>query len=139
MRFPRQFPYQIVLNTERRLFRALKGLAEHVPQTQRAFGARALVRAPVNLDRFPTPIGRVYVVPGRCKECNYCWTFCPQEVLELGDQRSGCRIHSGDTDFESVAPPPDAERPGDLEPILPLHPVGRLDSRALPLQPKPIA
>src|SRR5271157_361034 len=86
MRFPRQFPYQIVLNTERRLFRALKGLAEHVPQTQRAFGARALVRAPVNLDRFPTPIGRVYVVPGRCKECNYCWTFCPQEVLELGDE-----------------------------------------------------
>jgi len=45
-----------------------------------------IIREPVNLDWFKRPLGRVYIIPERCKECNYCWTFCPQEVLERSDK-----------------------------------------------------
>jgi len=63
----------------------LKGLSEYAPHAQKVRGALTIVRTPVNLDHFQTPKGRVFVIPERCKECNYCWTFCPQEVLELGE------------------------------------------------------
>ncbi|HEY1199233.1 MAG TPA: 4Fe-4S dicluster domain-containing protein [Thermoplasmata archaeon] len=35
-----------------------------------------------------TPVrhhGTVHVIEGRCKECNFCVTFCPEEVLEIAD------------------------------------------------------
>jgi 2-oxoglutarate ferredoxin oxidoreductase subunit delta len=63
----------------------LKGLAEFAPQKHRDLSTSTLSREPVNRNRFLTPRGRVYVIPERCKECNYCWTFCPQEVLELSN------------------------------------------------------
>lgn len=44
------------------------------------------LRVPINGDKFQKPVGRVYIIPNRCKECNYCWTFCPEEVLELSDE-----------------------------------------------------
>jgi 2-oxoglutarate ferredoxin oxidoreductase subunit delta len=64
----------------------LKGLSEFATQKQKVIGATGLIREPINLNRFPTPKGQVYIIPERCKECNYCWTFCPQEVLELSDE-----------------------------------------------------
>lgn len=48
--------------------------------------AASLLREPINAGRFSKPIARVYLIPERCKECNYCWTFCPEEVLELSDE-----------------------------------------------------
>jgi len=44
------------------------------------------LRIPINSAKFQKPLGRVYIIPDRCKECNYCWTFCPNEVLELSDE-----------------------------------------------------
>jgi 2-oxoglutarate ferredoxin oxidoreductase subunit delta len=48
--------------------------------------ASELVRSPVNSENFRKPLGQVYIIPERCKECNYCWTFCPKEVLELSTE-----------------------------------------------------
>ena len=30
--------------------------------------------------------GKVRVIDARCKECEFCVTFCPQEVLEISDR-----------------------------------------------------
>jgi 2-oxoglutarate ferredoxin oxidoreductase subunit delta len=39
------------------------------------------------------PVGRVYVIPERCKECKYCWTFCPPGILELSDEINAAGYH----------------------------------------------
>lgn len=39
-------------------------------------------REPVNLRRFPVPRGELFLLAERCKECGFCWEFCPNEVLE---------------------------------------------------------
>lgn len=39
-------------------------------------------RTPVNYERFPKPKGKIHIFPERCKECNYCTNYCPNEVLE---------------------------------------------------------
>ncbi len=47
----------------------------------------------LNRARFPQPRGEVFVRPERCKGCGYCWTYCPQEVLEPSEDvnRKGYR------------------------------------------------
>lgn len=44
-----------------------------------------IVRKPVNLLKFPLPKGKVHVNNERCKECGYCWTYCPKDVLEKSE------------------------------------------------------
>jgi len=41
-----------------------------------------LTRTPLNMDQVKKPKGRIYVLPERCKGCEYCWEYCPEEVLE---------------------------------------------------------
>ena len=39
------------------------------------------LRQPLDLDKFPIPRGQVYTIPDRCKGCNFCIEFCPEDVL----------------------------------------------------------
>ena len=41
-------------------------------------------RTPLDLDEKETliPRGQVHIIPERCKGCNICIQFCPQQVLQ---------------------------------------------------------
>jgi len=38
-------------------------------------------RQPMDLHLAQVPEGRVHVIVERCKECNFCITYCPTKVL----------------------------------------------------------
>ncbi len=38
-------------------------------------------RRPLDSDRVSLPTGQVFVIVERCKGCNFCIEFCPEEVL----------------------------------------------------------
>lgn len=42
-------------------------------------------RIPINIKNFKVPMGKIHVIQERCKECGYCWTYCPKEVLEKSE------------------------------------------------------
>jgi 2-oxoglutarate ferredoxin oxidoreductase subunit delta len=43
-----------------------------------------MIRRPMDagLEQFRVPRGQVFIVPNRCKDCQFCMEFCPQDVLE---------------------------------------------------------
>jgi len=43
------------------------------------------LREPMNLDTAQVPEGRVHVIAERCKECNFCITYCPTKVLAYSE------------------------------------------------------
>ncbi len=45
-----------------------------------------ITRKPLNLEQSKKPKGKIYVLPERCKECEYCWEYCPEEVLEASEK-----------------------------------------------------
>lgn len=40
-------------------------------------------RQPMDLAQARVPLGQVYVIPERCKECGYCVAYCPEQVLSF--------------------------------------------------------
>lgn len=54
---------------------------------------REIWREPVNYDRFVKPRGEVHIIAERCKECNYCTNYCPEEVLERSPDLNGHGYH----------------------------------------------
>jgi polyferredoxin len=44
--------------------------------------AQEIVREPIDKPSAQRPVGRVFIIPERCKECKYCWEYCPEGILE---------------------------------------------------------
>jgi 2-oxoglutarate ferredoxin oxidoreductase subunit delta len=55
---------------------------------------RVYARIPLDISTILSPRGRVYLIPERCKGCEVCVHFCPQDVLAISDERNakGYRI-----------------------------------------------
>ena len=43
-------------------------------------------REPLDKENVCVPKGRIFVIPERCKECDFCIKFCPKEALEKSEQ-----------------------------------------------------
>lgn len=50
-------------------------------------------RSPLNLEGVEKPRGQVFVIPERCKECSYCWEYCPEDVLAMSEQINSKGYH----------------------------------------------
>ena len=43
--------------------------------------AAVLSRQPLDKATVSIPLGRIYIIPERCKGCRFCIDFCPRDVL----------------------------------------------------------
>jgi len=43
-------------------------------------------RTPLDLDNFKIPHGKIHIIKDRCKGCEFCIEFCPNDVLVLSDE-----------------------------------------------------
>ena len=51
------------------------------------------VRQPIDLASAQVPVGRVHVIAERCKQCDFCITYCPTEVLEYSEDINAKGYH----------------------------------------------
>jgi 2-oxoglutarate ferredoxin oxidoreductase subunit delta len=49
---------------------------------------RVFARTPLDISQVNVPRGQVYLIPERCKGCEVCVQFCPQDVLCISDSRN---------------------------------------------------
>jgi 2-oxoglutarate ferredoxin oxidoreductase subunit delta len=52
-----------------------------------------LKRQPMDLPLAQVPRGRVHVIAERCKQCDFCITYCPTEVLVYSDDSNAKGYH----------------------------------------------
>lgn len=57
---------------------------------------QVFARIPIDLEEITTPRGEVYIIPERCKECELCIVFCPEDVLYSSDQTNAKGYHYPD-------------------------------------------
>jgi len=49
---------------------------------------RVYARTPLDIEKVIIPRGQVYLIPERCKGCEVCVQFCPQDVLCISEERN---------------------------------------------------
>ena len=57
---------------------------------------KVYARTPLDLDKISVPRGLVYVIPERCKGCEICIMYCPQDVLQISEQCNAKGYHYPD-------------------------------------------
>jgi 2-oxoglutarate ferredoxin oxidoreductase subunit delta len=50
-------------------------------------------RKPLDKDKIKIPHGKIFIITKRCKECDFCIEFCPQDVLEESDEINAKGYH----------------------------------------------
>lgn len=50
-------------------------------------------RKPIDLDSAKVPVGRVHVIAERCKQCDFCISYCPTNVLEYSEEINAKGYH----------------------------------------------
>ena len=55
--------------------------------------ARQAAREPMDIDSAKIPVGRVHVIAERCKQCDFCITYCPTDVLEYSEDINAKGYH----------------------------------------------
>jgi len=55
--------------------------------------ARNAIREPMDLASAKVPLGRVHIISERCKQCNFCISYCPTQVLEYSDEINAKGYH----------------------------------------------
>jgi 2-oxoglutarate ferredoxin oxidoreductase subunit delta len=56
-------------------------------------GTKLAGRRPLNISQATRPRGQVFVIPNRCKGCNFCIEFCPADVLEASREINAKGYH----------------------------------------------
>lgn len=54
---------------------------------------QVFARVPIDLELITTPRGQVYLIPERCKGCELCVEFCPEDVLYTSDLTNAKGYH----------------------------------------------
>lgn len=52
-----------------------------------------VTRQPMDLPLAQVPLGRVHVISERCKQCDFCITYCPTDVLIYSDDINAKGYH----------------------------------------------
>ena len=60
---------------------------------------KVFARKPLNIEQFKIPQGQVFLIPERCKACEMCVRFCPQQVLQVSRLTNAKGYH-----YPEVAP-----------------------------------
>jgi 2-oxoglutarate ferredoxin oxidoreductase subunit delta len=50
-------------------------------------------RTPLDLDTLHIPHGQVYLIPERCKGCEFCIELCPKKVLQVSESTNKKGYH----------------------------------------------
>lgn len=52
-----------------------------------------VARQPMDLPLAQVPLGRVHVIAERCKQCDFCISYCPTDVLSYSDDINAKGYH----------------------------------------------